>query len=137
MGRHGVRECIEVLPRRMHRPWRNHTWSTDLEVAGLVWPIRKIRHLIDNSLLAVIVFTDHSATVGFVKQTSLTSSSVDKFNLRLLQASQYLSQFNLEVRYKPVKQHTVPDALSRLINNSATERGAMTSEEEILDEVFG
>lgn len=35
-------------------------------------------------------------------------------NLRLVRASQYLSQFELDVRYKPGKQHIVPDTLSRL-----------------------
>ena len=72
-----------------------------------------------------------------MKQTSLTSSSVDRLNLRSVQSSQYLSHFNLEVRYKPGKRHTIPDALSRLMNSSATERGAVTSEEGTLDDIFG
>ena len=112
-------------------------WPTKLEVAGLVWTICKIIHLIDNSPLATIVYTYHLASIEVMKQTSLTSSSVDRLNLRLVQVSQYLSHFNLEVRYKPEKRHTVPDALSRLMNSSATERGAVTSEERTLDDVFG
>ena len=110
-------------------------WPTELEVAGLVWTIRKIRHLIDGSPLPTIVYTDHSATASIVRHTSLRSSSVDKLNLRLVRASQYLSQFNLDVRHKPGKQHTVPDALSRLMNLSAKEKGATTSDEGTLDEV--
>lgn len=34
----------------------------------------------------------------------------------LIRASQYLSQFRLDVRYIPGRQHIVPDALSRLQN---------------------
>jgi hypothetical protein len=60
------------------------------------------------------VITDHSATTGIARQTSLTSSSVDKLNQRLVRASQYLSQFDLDIRWRPGKSHTVPDALSRL-----------------------
>ena len=67
MKRRGTWSYREILLRRMHRPWQNHIWPTELEVAGLVWAIRKIRHLFDNSPLATIVYTDHSATVGIVK----------------------------------------------------------------------
>ena len=76
-------------------------WPTELEVAGLVWTVRKIRHLIDSSPLPAVVFTDHSAIADIFKQSTLTSSSVDKLNLRLVRASQYLSQFDLDVRHKP------------------------------------
>lgn len=61
-----------------------------------------------------IIFTDYLAATSIVRQTTLNSSSTDKMNLRLVRASQYLSQFELDVRYKPGKQHIVPDTLSRL-----------------------
>ena len=61
-----------------------------------------------------MIYTNHSAAVPISNQTSLTSSSTDKLNLRLVRASQYLSQFNLAIRYKSSKSNIVPDALSRL-----------------------
>ena len=114
----------------------SHYWPTELEVACLVWTIRKTRHLIDNSPMPTIIYTDHSATVGIVQQTTLTTSSVDKLNLRLIRASQYLSQFRLDVRHRPGKQHVVPDALSRLLTVTNYEGGEPTSPDGTLDEVF-
>ena len=35
-------------------------------------------------------------------------------NLRLIRASAYIQRFHLDVRYKPGKTNTVPNALSRL-----------------------
>lgn len=37
-----------------------------------------------------------------------------RMNVRLVRASQFLRQFRLIVRYKPEKEHILPDALSRL-----------------------
>ena len=39
-------------------------------------------------------------------------------NLRLVKASQFLQQFNLDVRHKPGKEHIIPDALNRLANTN-------------------
>lgn len=90
-------------------------WPTELEVAGLVWVVKKIRYTIEATLLpTTIIYTNHSATVSIVKQTSLNTVSTEKSNLRLIRASEYLQRFRLDVRYKPGKTNTVPDALSRL-----------------------
>lgn len=100
---------------------KGNYWPTELEVACLVWAIRKIHHWV-KSARNVIVWTDHSATPGIVKQTTLNSSNTDKLNMRLVRASQYLSQYTLDVRWKPGKQHVVPDALSRLQAASLSSR---------------
>ena len=93
----------------------NNYWPTELEVAGVVWVVRKVRHLIESSRKPpTIIYTDHSAAVPISRQTTMSSSSTDKLNLRLVRASQYLSQFNLLVKYKAGKANIVPDALSRL-----------------------
>ena len=91
-------------------------WPTELEIAGLVWVVKKVRHMVESSKTPTIIHTDHGASVGIAKQTSLTTSSTDKLNLRLVRASEYLQRFDLDIRYKPGKQHIVPDALSRLSN---------------------
>ena len=89
-------------------------WPTELEVTGLVWTIRKIRHMVESTDHPTIVYTDHAATLGIVKQTNLNTVSVEKLNLRLVRASEYLQRFRLDVRYKPRRSHFMPDALSRL-----------------------
>lgn len=37
-----------------------------------------------------------------------------RLNLRLVRASQFLQQFKLDIRHKPGKEHTIPDALNQL-----------------------
>ena len=95
-------------------------WPTELEVAGLVWTVRKIRHLIESSRSKVVVYTDHAATIDIAKQGSLTTTSTVRLNLRLVRASQYLQRFELDVRHKPGKKNVVPDALSRLASTNVT-----------------
>ena len=105
---------IMFLSKMLNQAERNY-WPTELEIAGIVWVVRKIRHMIESSKIPLtIIYTDYSAAIPISKQTSLTSLSTDKLNLRLIRASQYLSQFNLELRHKSGKENTVPDALSRL-----------------------
>ncbi len=89
-------------------------WPTELEIAGIVWAVKKIRHMIEASEHPTVIYTDHSAAVAIVRQTSLNTTSTEKLNLRLVRASEYLQRFRLDVRYKPGKSNIVPDALSRL-----------------------
>jgi len=90
-------------------------WPTELEVTGLVWMVKKVHHLIHASQRPAIIFSDHVASVGIATQTSLTTTtSTDKLNLKLVRDSAYLSQFRLQVVYRPGRIHIVPDALSRL-----------------------
>ncbi|SLM33512.1 reverse partial [Lasallia pustulata] len=126
---------VMFLSKLLNDAERNY-WPTELEVAALVWTLRKTRHLVESCTKPAIVFTDHSATTSIAKQTTLSSSSMDKVNLRLVRASQYISTFNLDIRFRPGKQHIVPDALSRLMNKAAEERVGTSSDEGTLDEVF-
>jgi len=57
-----------------------------------VWAVKKLRTTIHSSIPPVIVLTDHSATKGIVEKTSLETSSTDRANKRLINASIYLSQ---------------------------------------------
>jgi len=93
-------------------------WPTELELAGIVWVLHKIRHIVE-SALSTIVYTDYGAALGISKQTTMTTSSTTKLNLRLVRASEYIQRFRyLEFRHKPGKQHIVPNALSRLKSNN-------------------
>ena len=87
-------------------------WPTELEVAGLVWAIRKLRQLIEASQIPTIFYTDHSATAGIAKQASLNTTSMEPLNLRLIRAS--IPSSSSKVYHCPGKTNTVADALSRL-----------------------
>ena len=56
-----------------------------------------------------------------------------RMNLRLVRASQFLQQFKLDVRHKPVKEHIIPDALSRL---ASTNVGCSNPFQSELDALF-
>ena len=120
---------------KLLNPAEARYWPTELEVAGLIWTLKKIPHLlVQVPMKKVIIFTDHSATTDIARQTTLSSSSSDRMNLRLVRASQYASQYDLDVRWRPGKQNIVPDALSRLLRKK---EGKVESESQgVLDEVF-
>jgi hypothetical protein len=63
------------LSKRLNKHEQNY-WPTELEGAGLVWTIRKIRHLVDDAS-SVVVFTDHFkfALLCFEARGCATSSS--------------------------------------------------------------
>ena len=62
---------IMFLSRALTSAERNY-WPTQLELAGMVWVIKKTRHLIESSLTSTKIQTDHSAIVQLVKQKSIT-----------------------------------------------------------------
>lgn len=107
-------EPIMFLSRLLTSAEKNY-WPTELEIAGFVWVLKKIRHMVESSQHPVMIQTDHSAILDIMKQNSIVSTtSTMRMNVRLVRASQFLRQFNLEVRHKPGKEHIIPDALSRL-----------------------
>lgn len=65
-------------------------WPTELKMAGLAWVIKKARHMVEAAEQPTIIYTDHSALVSIVRQTSLSTASVEKLNLRLVRASEFL-----------------------------------------------
>ena len=62
-----------------------------------------------------MIWTDHSAIISIASQTKLSSTSINKLNLRLIRASTYISQFNIVIRHKAGRNYVIPDALSRLL----------------------
>ena len=96
-------------------------WPTELEVAGLVWVVKKVQHMIETTKQpSMIIYMDHAATVSIIQQTSLNTTSVEKLNLCLICVSEYLQHFQLDVHYHPGKSNVVPDALSHLANQEIT-----------------
>ena len=62
----------------------------ELEVAGLIWVVRKIRYMIEAIIYTTIIYIDHSAVVAITRQISLNTTSTMKLNLRLIRVSEYL-----------------------------------------------
>jgi hypothetical protein len=89
-------------------------WPTELETSALVFAIQKTRHLVESNEHPTIVYTDHVAVKHIMHSTALKTTSPERANMRLIRASQYLSQFRLDVRYRPGKENIPADALSRL-----------------------
>ena len=125
-------EPILFLSRMLNEAEKNY-WPTELEMMGLVWVVRRLRHMIEAAKHVTVIFTDHNANTSIAKQTTLSSSNTDKLNLRLVRASTYLSQFQLEVKYRPGKDHIVPDALSRLSSGNGQVGSASASPGDKLD----
>ena len=77
--------------------------------------MKRIRHIIDVAKKTTIIFIDHATNFSIVDQTIMNSDNIDKLNFRLMKASTYLSQFDLDVKYKIDKFNVVSNALSRLL----------------------
>lgn len=122
---------ILFLSRQL-TPAETRYWPTEMEMAGIVWVVKKIRHFIEASSKPTVIYTDHSAAIGIVRQSSMNTTSTEKLNLRLIRASEYLQRFRIELRYKPGKTNIVPDALSRLASRSSYQSEPESS---ILDSV--
>ena len=90
-------------------------WSIELKMTNLVWMIKRVKHMIEVvAIKIIIIFTNHAANSVIARQTTLSSSSIDKLNFRLVRTFIYLSQFNLNIKYRSEKEHIILDALSRL-----------------------
>jgi len=86
----------------------------ELETSALVFAVKKARHLVEANDYRTIIHTDHVAVRHIAHTTTLKTSSPERANMRLIRGSQYLSQFRLDVRYRPGRDNVVADTLSRL-----------------------
>ncbi|KAL8369548.1 hypothetical protein RB595_000061 [Gaeumannomyces hyphopodioides] len=91
-------------------------WPTELEVACLVWVLKRIRPTIlsNKSGEKVVVLTDHSATKGLCSTDVMKTSSPGKANLRLINSAMFINTFDLDIIYLPGRVNIIADALSRL-----------------------
>ena len=111
-------------------------WSIELKIVELVWVLRKIRHLIKSFKFSTIVYIDHEVSVEIVKQTNLSTSFIDKLNLKLIRASEYIQRFLLNIRHKSKKLHVVFDALSKLFTSDKSSSNDDENEFDVLFTVF-
>jgi hypothetical protein len=89
-------------------------WFIELEIAVVVWIVKKLHHMIRAFKHFTIIWIDHAVTAVIAKQTKMIISNIDKFNLRLVKIEMYLSQFELNIRHKFDRDHVISDALFRL-----------------------
>ena len=96
-------------------------WFTELETFELIWTIKKIKHLVQNSKHRVIIQIDHQIIVDICAQTLITATnSTIRMNVKLVRAFQFFNQFNLNIRYKSNKNYIIFDALFRLASFNLT-----------------
>ena len=89
-------------------------WPTELEVVCLVWILKKIRHIIESTVSPAIIHTNHLATVAITQQTTLSITAINKLNLQLIRAADYIQRFSLILHHISGKLNYILDALSRL-----------------------
>ena len=132
---YSVKRCVQSILffNRFLTSIEIRYWSTKLKIVGLVWMLRKIRHLVEFSKQFAIIYTDHEASFEIAKQTSLTTFSTDKLNLRLIRISNYIHRFELNIRHKSEKLHIVFDALSRLFTCNVKTSNVFDADENELD----
>jgi len=116
-GRHDkkLERPVNYLSRMLNKHEVNY-WPTELEIAGIIWTMQKIRHLIEGSNPTKI-FTDHKGAEDIMDMTTLKTKSTVRQNLRLTRASQFVSQYpNVKIVYRKGRDNVNADALSRLIH---------------------
>jgi len=91
-------------------------WSTELEIACVIWTVKKICHMISRFLTETVIWTDHSVILQILKQTIFNSSFINKLNLHLIQVLQYCSQFEIDIWHQSDQLNKVSDVLSWLLN---------------------
>ncbi len=124
---------ILFLSRELNFAERNY-WSTELEIVDVVWVIRQMHHIIEfTKKSSITMYTDHSTTISIARQISLFFFNTDKLNLRLVQASQYLFTFELNIRYKSDNKNLVLNALFHLLRECSFNDALSIEIEEILE----
>ena len=93
---------------------------------------------IARSTFQIIIYTDYSITINIVKQIKLIFNNINKFNLRLMRASIYLSQFNINVRHKSNKQHIIFNVLFKLSSdaNAKKRTNDFQNDEDTFDVIY-
>ena len=84
---------------------------SEFKVAYLAWVITKIRIKLYLSKYPVVVLTDHGVIKGIIKRITIMTSSVDRANRRFINASIYLSEYNLKIYHVPGRKNIVSNAL--------------------------
>ncbi len=82
---------------------------------------------------SITMYTDHLTTIFIARQISLFFFNTDKLNLKLIQASQYLFTFELNIRYKFDNKNSILNAFFRLLRERSFNDALSIDVEEILE----
>ena len=93
---------------------KSRYWPTKLKMAALIWTIRRIVHMIKSSKHSTVIYTNHETNSAIAAEIKLSTTNIDKLNMKLIRASTYLFQFRLEVRHRFEKFNIISNAFSRL-----------------------
>ena len=109
-------------------------WPTEFEMAGLIWVVWKIRHMIKTTKTEkiTVIFTDHAVNILIIKLTILFNKNINKFDLMLVRTFIYLLLFRLNVKYRPGKKNVIPNVLSRLFSGNGPIKLARRNPADIL-----
>ena len=100
----------------------------------MIWTVKKIHYMISKFLTETVIWIDHSVILQILKQTTFSSSFINKLNLCLIQVSQYCSQFEIDIWHWSNWLNKVSDALSWLLNQIV--KFWSSTQDDILDEIF-
>lgn len=85
--------------------------------------------MIELSKFFIVVYIDHNIIFDIAKQISLTITFIDKLNLRLVRAFDYLQRFNFDFYYKLNKQHIVLNVLFKLTSTNIFKNNSFIDDE--------
>lgn len=126
-------QLVLFLSRLFSLAEKNY-WPMELEIAGFVWVVKKMRYIIKLSKVKIIIQTNYSIIINILQQSLITSTtSTMRLNLRPTRVSQFLQQFKLDIRHKLGKKQIIPNALSCLTSANSLPTDARHSE---LDALF-
>ena len=80
--------------------------------------MKKIWYIIEiiDFFFFIVVYIDYDFVLKIVKQITFFNNFIDKLNLRLIRALNYLQRFNLNIRHKSRKQHIMSNVFFKLVN---------------------
>ena len=99
----GRRHPIAYASQVLARPEQNYS-TTDKEALAVVYALKKYRHYLLPR--PFIVYSDHQALRGLFNRQDLTG--------RWARWVMLISEYPMEIRYRPGTRNQIPDALSRL-----------------------
>ena len=107
-------QFIMFLNKCLNDAEKNY-WLIKLKITDIVWIIKKIKHMIESiEMSSIIIYIDYNAVVSILRQTTFITFNINKLNLKLVKASQYLFEFNLFIRHKIDKFNIIFDILFKL-----------------------
>ena len=100
----GISRPVAFMSRSLSPAELNYAVH-DKEFLAIVSAFKEWRHYLEGSSKPVVVHTDHRSLESFMISKQLTR--------RQARWSEFMSEFNIQIVYRPGKQSTKPDALSR------------------------